>query len=66
VTCLHRNMAANVAQITSCFEDDEPPVMVNSAPWSHSLGANSVLHLITHRGGTLYIDARPAGGREVR
>ena len=64
VTCLHRNMAANVAQIASCFDDDEPPVMVNSAPWSHSLGANSVLHMITHRGGTLYIDAgQPVAGR---
>ncbi len=64
VTCLHRNMATNVAQITSCFDDDEPPIMVNSAPWSHSLGANSILHLITHRGGTLYIDAgQPVAGK---
>jgi len=64
VICLHRNMAANVAQIASCFEDDEPPIMVNSAPWSHSLGANSVLHMVTHRGGTLYIDAgQPVAGR---
>jgi len=30
--------------------------MVNSAPWSHSLGANSILHMSLHRGGTLYID----------
>jgi feruloyl-CoA synthase len=32
-------------------------VLVNSAPWSHSLGANAILHMVLHRGGTLYIDA---------
>lgn len=40
-------------------------MLVNSAPWSHSLGANAILHMVLHRGGTLYIDAgQPlAGGR---
>jgi feruloyl-CoA synthase len=56
VICLQRNTALNSAQIAACFEDDEPPVMVHSAPWSHSLGANSILHYSAHRGGTLYID----------
>jgi feruloyl-CoA synthase len=64
VICTHANMAANAAQITACFEDDEPPVMVHSAPWSHSLGANAILHYNLHRGGTLYIDAgQPVAGR---
>lgn len=64
VICLHRNIAINSAQITACFADDEPPVMVNSAPWSHSLGANSILHMALHRGGTVYIDAgQPVAGR---
>lgn len=57
VVCLHRNIATNAAQITACFDDPDPPVVVNAAPWSHSLGANAILHMVLHRGGTLYIDA---------
>lgn len=61
---LHENIALNAAQITACFQDDEPPVIVNAAPWSHSLGANAILHMVLHRGGTLYIDAgQPVAGR---
>ena len=56
VTGLQRNLAFNAAQITACFDDPDPPVVVNAAPWSHSLGANAILHMVLHRGGTLYID----------
>lgn len=54
---LHRNISINAAQIAACFDDPDPPVVVNAAPWSHSLGANAILHMVLHRGGTLYIDA---------
>ncbi|MFZ5668651.1 MAG: AMP-binding protein [Pseudomonadota bacterium] len=61
---LHRNIAVNAAQIAACFDDPDPPVVVNAAPWSHSLGANAILHMVLHRGGTLYIDAgQPTPGR---
>ncbi len=61
---LHRNIAFNAAQIAACFDDPDPPVVVNAAPWSHSLGANAILHMVLHRGGTLYIDAgQPTPGR---
>ena len=64
VICTHRNMSLNAAQITACFDDPDPPVMVHSAPWSHSLGANSILHYSAHRGGSLYIDAgQPTAAR---
>ncbi|MBX3479355.1 MAG: feruloyl-CoA synthase [Caulobacter sp.] len=64
VICLHRNVSLNGAQIAACFEDPDPPVVVNAAPWSHSLGANAILHMVLHRGGTLYIDAgQPVAGR---
>lgn len=65
VICTHAGMSLNSAQIEACFADDaEPPVMVNSAPWSHSLGANAVLHMSLHRGGTLYIDwGQPTAAR---
>jgi len=64
VVCTHANIALNAAQIEACYADPEPPVLVNSAPWSHSLGANAILHMVLHRGGTLYIDAgQPVAGR---
>jgi feruloyl-CoA synthase len=64
VICSHGNISLNSAQITACFDDPDPPVMVNSAPWSHSLGANSILHNTLHRGGTLYIDhGQPTASR---
>ncbi|MGZ3375979.1 MAG: feruloyl-CoA synthase [Phenylobacterium sp.] len=60
----HGNISLNSAQIDACFDDPDPSVMVNSAPWSHSLGANSILHLSAHRGGTLYIDhGQPTAAR---
>ncbi len=64
VAISHRGLAVNSAQIESCFVDPDPPVLVNSAPWSHSLGANAVLHSVLHRGGALYIDqGQPVPGR---
>ncbi|MBO9706866.1 MAG: feruloyl-CoA synthase [Caulobacter sp.] len=64
VVCTHANIALNAAQIAACYQDPDPPVLVNSAPWSHSLGANAILHMVLHRGGTLYIDAgQPVPGR---
>jgi feruloyl-CoA synthase len=64
VICTHRNLACNTAQIAACFDDLEPPVLVHSAPWSHSLGANAILQGTLHRGGALYIDAgQPVPGR---
>ncbi|HXA40770.1 MAG TPA: feruloyl-CoA synthase [Phenylobacterium sp.] len=64
VICSHANVTLNSAQITACFDDPDPPVMVNSAPWSHSLGANSILHMSAYRGGTLHIDhGQPTAAR---
>jgi feruloyl-CoA synthase len=64
VVCTHANIALNAAQIAACYDDPDPPVLVNSAPWSHSLGANAILHMVLHRGGSLYIDAgQPLAGK---
>jgi len=61
---LHGAVAVNAAQIDACFDDPEPPVVVNQSPWSHSLGANAILQMVTHRGGVLHIDASaPVAGR---
>ena len=64
VVCTHANLALNAAQIAAMFDDPDPPVLLNSAPWNHSLGGNAILHMALHRGGTLHIDAgQPAPGR---
>jgi len=64
VIFLHRGICLNSAQIAGCFADPDPPVMVDSSPWSHSMGANSILHMTAHRGGTLHIDAgQPTAAR---
>jgi feruloyl-CoA synthase len=52
----HRNLCFNVAQIRSVFADDDPHTMLSALPWSHSLGANAVLHMLLYQGGSLYID----------
>ncbi|HEX3919723.1 MAG TPA: AMP-binding protein [Caulobacteraceae bacterium] len=57
VICTHASICTNVAQVLACFADGAPPVVVNSAPWSHLLGVASVRQMVLHRGGTLYIDA---------
>ena len=64
VICLHRNVGVTAAQVASCYVDPDPPVVVNQAPWSHSLGANAILQMVLQRGGTHYIDAgQPVAGR---
>jgi feruloyl-CoA synthase len=43
------------------FLADEPPVLVDWLPWSHTFGANHNLNLALFNGGTIYIDdGRPA------
>ena len=64
VALSHANLAINAAQVAACYDDPDPPVMVNSAPWSHSLGAHAILHMAAHRGGALFIDAgQPTAAR---
>jgi feruloyl-CoA synthase len=63
VVITHANLAGNAAQIRSTFDPAREAtiwpdgiVMANHLPWSHSLGGNAVLHMLTAAGGTLYID----------
>ena len=42
-------------QVAPCL-DEEPPVMVDWAPWNHTAGSNSNFSIILHNGGTLYVD----------
>ena len=56
-------IAANAKMIRSVWDEDrlaevtgEVQVMCNFLPWSHTYGANAILHNITDCGGTLYLD----------
>jgi feruloyl-CoA synthase len=53
-----RMWCANQAMIASAlkFFTDEPPVIVDWAPWHHTAGGNHDVGLVIHNGGTLYID----------
>jgi feruloyl-CoA synthase len=46
---------AMVLQVLA-FMREEPPVMVDWAPWHHTAGGNKDFGLVLHNGGTLYID----------
>ncbi|MGE0566194.1 MAG: feruloyl-CoA synthase, partial [Pseudolabrys sp.] len=54
----HRMLTANQAMIAACypFFADEPPVLVDWLPWSHTFGGNYCFGLALTNGGTLHID----------
>ncbi len=59
----HGMIAANAKMIRSVWDVERleelsggPQVMINFLPWSHTYGANAILHSMTDWGGTLYID----------
>src|SRR5215212_2857744 len=53
-----RMWCSNQAMIASAlqFFADEPPVLVDWAPWHHTAGGNHDVGLVLYNGGTLYID----------
>jgi feruloyl-CoA synthase len=53
-----RMLCSNQAMIVAGFAylQDEPPVIVDWLPWSHTFGANHNFGLVLFNGGTLYID----------
>ncbi|MEQ3745314.1 MAG: feruloyl-CoA synthase [Henriciella sp.] len=59
----HGMIAANAKMIRSAWDEKRleevsggHQVMCNFLPWSHTYGANAILHNMTDWGGTLYID----------
>jgi feruloyl-CoA synthase len=59
----HRMLCANQAMLQAIwpFLGDEPPILVDWLPWSHTFGANHNLNLALFNGGTIYIDdGKPA------
>src|SRR4051794_32120063 len=59
----HGMLAANQQQIRQVwpFLDEEPPVLLDWLPWSHTFGGNHNLNMVLTHGGSLWIDdGRPA------
>jgi feruloyl-CoA synthase len=59
----HGMLAANQQQMRQIwpFLNDEPPVLLDWLPWSHTFGGNHDLNMVLANGGTLWIDdGRPA------
>jgi feruloyl-CoA synthase len=54
----HRMLCANQAMLAHGFPfvEDEPPVVVDWLPWSHTFGSNHNFNLVLMNGGSLYID----------
>ena len=53
-----RMLCSNQAMIAAgfAFVQDEPPVVVDWLPWSHTFGSNHNFNLVLVNGGSLYID----------
>jgi feruloyl-CoA synthase len=68
----HGMLAANQQQMRQAwpFLDDEPPVLLDWLPWSHTFGGNHNMNLVLTHGGSLWIDdgrpAPPLIGRTAR
>src|SRR5664280_3807741 len=54
----HRMLCSNQAMIAAgfAFVADEPPVVVDWLPWSHTFGSNHNFNMVLVNGGSLYID----------
>ncbi len=61
----HRMLTSNQESLFACwpFLADEPPVVVDWLPWSHTFGGNHNSNLVLRNAGTMYVDrGRPAPG----
>lgn len=62
----HRMICANQAMVRAVYAyfQDEPPVLLDWAPWHHTAGGNKLFYMALFNGGTLHIDdgnPTPAG-----
>ncbi|MCF8487024.1 MAG: feruloyl-CoA synthase [Rhodobacteraceae bacterium] len=53
-----RMLCANQAMVATAYDflADEPPVLVDWAPWNHTASGNKVFNMAIYHGGTYYID----------
>jgi len=57
-------MCANMEQMTDCYQylRDEPPIILDWAPWNHVAAGNLIFNTALYLGGTFHID----GGRPIK
>ena len=63
-------LCSNQQMLRQCFAflADEPPVLLDWSPWSHTAGGNHNFGMVLYNGGTFYIDGgkpTPAGAAET-
>jgi len=53
-----RMLCSNMEMVADCYAymREEPPVIVDWAPWNHTASGNKVFNLVIYNGGTFYID----------
>ena len=53
-----RMLTANQEMVRDCFAymREEPPIVLDWAPWNHTAAGNKVFNMVLYNGGTLYID----------
>lgn len=53
-----RMLCSNMEMVADCyaFLREEPPVLVDWAPWNHTASGNKAFNLVIYNGGTFYID----------
>jgi feruloyl-CoA synthase len=53
-----RMICSNQAMVRDCyaFMQDEPPVVLDWAPWNHTAGGNKVFNMVLFNGGSFFID----------
>lgn len=53
-----RMLTSNQAMIAAAlaYFEDEPPIVLDWAPWHHTAGGNHDVYLVLYNGGTFYVD----------
>ncbi|MHB0952919.1 MAG: feruloyl-CoA synthase [Allorhizobium sp.] len=65
-----RMLCSNQEMIADCyaFLREDPPIVVDWAPWNHTASGNKVFNMVIYHGGTFYIDKgrpTPTGIKET-
>ena len=58
VTQTQRMLCSNMEMVRECFAflKDEPPVVLNWAPWNHVASGSKVFNMTIYNGGTFYVE----------
>ncbi|ODM49849.1 feruloyl-CoA synthase [Ruegeria sp. PBVC088] len=67
VITTQRMLCSNMAMVQDCyaFMKEEPPVLVDWAPWNHVASGSKVFNMALYNGGTFYIDKGNPGPQGI-